>query len=80
MEHALQANEIAQEECCVCFGTYQEDMDDGLGSEWVQCSCSHWLHEDCAIIRPEDIVEIEVFALFVCNVLLATCIKANNSS
>ena len=31
--------------CCVCFGSYQEDID--TGREWLQCSCGKWLHEDC---------------------------------
>ena len=31
--------------CCVCFGSYQEDI--GTGREWVQCRCHRWLHEDC---------------------------------
>ena len=31
--------------CCVCFGSYQEDID--TGREWLQCSCNRWVHEDC---------------------------------
>ena len=30
--------------CCVCFGSYDEDI--GTGREWVECSCKRWLHED----------------------------------
>lgn len=37
--------------CCVCFGSYQEDID--TGREWIQCTCNRWLHEDC--VSDEDI-------------------------
>ena len=36
--------------CCVCFGSYDEDI--GTGREWVECSCKRWLHEDC--VDEED--------------------------
>ena len=36
--------------CCVCFGSYV-----GTGREWLQCSCSRWIHEDC--IDDEDVEE-----------------------
>ena len=38
--------------CCVCFGSYQEDID--TGREWVQCSCMRWLHEDCVDDEDSD--------------------------
>ena len=28
-------------QCCVCFEMYEPD------TEWVQCVCKRWLHEDC---------------------------------
>ena len=31
--------------CCVCFGMYADDA--GTGSEWLECQCSKWIHEDC---------------------------------
>ena len=31
--------------CCICFGSYDEDID--TGREWLQCSCGRWIHEDC---------------------------------
>ena len=37
--------------CCVCFGSYDEDI--GTGREWVECSCKRWLHEDC--VDEEDL-------------------------
>ena len=39
--------------CCVCFGSYQEDV--GTGREWLQCSCSRWIHED--YVDDEDVEE-----------------------
>ena len=38
--------------CCVCFGSHQ-DM--GTGREWLQCSCSRWIHED--YVDNEDVEE-----------------------
>ena len=39
--------------CCVCFRSYQEDV--GTGREWLQCSCTRWIHEDC--VNDEDVEE-----------------------
>ena len=39
--------------CCVCFGSYQEDID--TGREWIQCNCKRWLHEDCVDSEDTDI-------------------------
>ena len=36
---------INTEVCCVCYGTYQEDVD--TGRQWLECSCTRWIHEDC---------------------------------
>ena len=33
----------------VCFEMY-----DPLQGDWVQCSCMHWLHEDCVLDVIED--------------------------
>ena len=37
--------------CCICFQVYQGDKED---TDWIQCACSRWLHEDC--IDEEDII------------------------
>lgn len=29
-------------ECAFCFGCYQED-----GTDWVECGCGRWVHEQC---------------------------------
>ena len=39
------ANEINQNECCVCFIDYDNDPS---GKNWVECACGRWLHEECA--------------------------------
>lgn len=31
--------------CCVCYQAYDEDT----GTDWIQCVCTRWLHEDCII-------------------------------
>jgi len=35
--------------CCVCFQAFEEDVLQATGVDWVQCSCTHWLHEDCVL-------------------------------
>ena len=39
---------IDDSECCVCFMTYEEDIANQSGKDWVACTCGRWLHEDCA--------------------------------
>ena len=41
--------EINCNECSVCFGTYQEDVEQETGREWIQCGCGRWAHEVCVI-------------------------------
>ena len=43
------AHSYSSDVCCACYGTYQDDVEQQSGKEWVQCSCKRWLHEDCAI-------------------------------
>ena len=43
--------DINTEICCVCYGTYLEDVD--TGRQWLECSCARWIHEDC--IDDEDV-------------------------
>jgi len=35
------------DQCCVCFCTYEEDQLEGTGFQWVKCACQRWVHEDC---------------------------------
>ena len=37
--------ELNHNQCCVCFGAFDEDL--GTGREWLQCSCTRWLQEGC---------------------------------
>ena len=36
--------------CYVCFGSYQEVID--TGREWIQCSCTRWLHSTNGKLYP----------------------------
>ena len=52
--HSLQKKARAQEDtidesrCCVCFTSYEDDVKERTGKDWVMCACSRWLHEECA--------------------------------
>ena len=37
------SDDSSSNQCCVCFEFYDEEEE----SEWVQCACKRWLHEDC---------------------------------
>ena len=55
-------NEISVNECAVCFGTYEDDIDDITGhvtTEWIQCTnekCAVWCHADCLDTSDGDYV------------------------
>ena len=49
--------------CCVCFQCYQGDQED---SDWVQCACNRWLHEDCITDVVHDIHGRELFCPYCC--------------
>jgi hypothetical protein len=38
---------INDSECCECLCSYDDDVRDCTGAEWLQCSCGRWLHEEC---------------------------------
>ena len=40
---------IVANQCCVCFQAFDEDVEMGAGTNWVQCVCTRWLHEDCVL-------------------------------
>ena len=40
--------EIDPNTCCMCFVSFEEDLLDGCGAEWISCPCRRWLHEDYA--------------------------------
>jgi len=34
-------------ECSECLGSYQQDIEENNGAEWVHCGCGQWIHQDC---------------------------------
>ena len=44
-----EASNNNENQCCVCFEMY-----DPLEGDWVQCSCTRWLHEDCVLDVTKD--------------------------
>ena len=51
--------------CCMCFDTYENDVLEGNGAEWIDCACGRWLHLDCAEDCVEDCTGNIVIALIV---------------
>ena len=39
--------EISTDQCAICFRTYNDDILDGTGEDWVECACGKWVHENC---------------------------------
>ena len=48
----------AEDICCVCFQDYQGDNEN---TDWVQCACHRWLHEDCISDIVYDVHGRELF-------------------
>ena len=52
-ETGLHGHDISSNECAVCFGVYEDDLDSDTGEptcEWLQCTaedCGVWAHSDC---------------------------------
>ena len=52
-DRSLQHQEISMNECAVCCGLYEEDIDEESGvvtSDWIQCTnveCAVWSHVNC---------------------------------
>ena len=36
-----------ENQCCVCFRTYEDDVIEDTCLDWLQCACKRWLHEEC---------------------------------
>ena len=58
--YAPQNCESTSNECTICFGGYNDDLDsDGTPMrEWVQCTnqdCKKWMHEDCTMKEDNGI-------------------------
>ena len=41
------SDSIDENQCCVCFQTYEDDMVEDTGLDWLQCACKRWPHEEC---------------------------------
>ena len=39
--------EINTDQCAICFRTYNDDVLDGTGEDWIECACGRWVHENC---------------------------------
>ena len=44
-----EASSTSKNQCCVSFEMY--DLPQG---DWVQCSCTTWLHKDCVLDVIKD--------------------------
>ena len=40
-------SDIDENVCCMCFGSYYDDVFDQSDRDWINCACSRWLHEVC---------------------------------
>ena len=44
-------------QCTVCFGTYDDDVTEQTGRDWLERACNRWLHEECVmgvVIDPSE--------------------------
>ena len=44
---ARTTHEAIDDSRCVCFTTYEDDVVNASGKDWVGCACGRWLHEEC---------------------------------
>ena len=69
-DRGLQHHEFSMNECAVCCGLYEEDIDEETGevtSDWIQCTnvdCAVWSHVDCLELSDGDYVCIVCHTLF----------------
>ena len=56
--------------CCMCFGTFEDNVCNGDGAGWVSCYCGRWLHEECV---EDYVVNQSGVELFVHFVLMGIC-------
>lgn len=58
---SVQQSMETENQCCVCNCTYEDDQREGTGSDWVQCACKRWLHEECLCDIEIDALRREMF-------------------
>ena len=43
----------------MCFGTYEDDVLEAAGAQWIYCKCGRWIDEDCVeksvVDKDEDL-------------------------
>ena len=39
--------EIDTNQCQICFRTYEDDIVEETGEDWIECACGRWVHESC---------------------------------
>jgi len=49
--NSMQVDKETQDEdvnvCCMCFGCYENDVQEGYRAEWMKYPCGRWLHVEC---------------------------------
>ena len=61
--------EVSSNECAVCFGLYDEDVDPDSGDmtqDWIQCTdknCGVWTHTECLDKCDDD------YVCYICGVI-----------
>ena len=38
----------------MCFGTFEDDVLEAAGAQWIYCKSGRWIHEDC---EEESVVD-----------------------
>ena len=50
-DEAFMSDECSEEdcdyECCERLGSYQQDIAEKNGAEWIMCGCGQWIQKDC---------------------------------
>lgn len=49
-----------QNQCCICFRTYEEDALEETKLSWLQCVYKRWVHEDCftEVVMDKNVREL----------------------
>jgi hypothetical protein len=38
---------INADQCAICFRSYDDDILEETGEDWIECACGRWVHENC---------------------------------
>ena len=47
MNLEMVSTDLDQNQCCMCFRTYEEDVLEETEFNWIKSVCERWVHEDC---------------------------------